>query len=391
MKQYKRVYAAIHLDAFEHNLKCIKNIISPDTNIIAVIKMDAYGHGAVKFAELMETLDYVWGYAVATLDEAIILRNNGIQKNILVLGYTFPEQYEDLINYQVRPAIFSMDMARDFSNAAQRLGKTIPVHIKIDTGMSRIGYQVSEEAAHEIAQIVQLPHIMVEGIFTHFARADEIDREFTEFQLNQFTSMIHMLEERKVSIPIHHCSNSAAILNAKEANMDLVRAGIILYGLWPSEEMETISRDVDLRPVMELKSHIIHVKELEPGRVVSYGGTYEVTEPRVIATIPVGYGDGYARSLSNKGYVLIHGQKAPICGRVCMDQFMVDITDIPDVKVGDLVTLLGKDGSERITMEQLGSESHRFNYEFACDLGKRIPRVYYYQGKVVGSKDYFEE
>ena len=389
MKQYKRVYAAIHMDAFEHNLKAIKRCINPYTRIIAVIKMDAYGHGAVKFAELMDTYDYVWGYAVATLDEAIILRNNGIKKDILVLGYTFPEQYEDMISYQVRPAIFSMDMARDFSNTAERLGKTVPVHIKIDTGMSRIGYQVTQEDADEIAQIAELPHIMIEGIFTHFSRADECDKTFTNMQIRNFKKMVQMLKEREITIPLHHVSNSAGILDVKEANMDLVRAGIILYGLWPSDEVHR--ENVDLRPVMELKSHVIHVKNLEPGRLISYGGTYEVKEPRVIATVPVGYGDGYARSLSNKGYVLIHGQKAPICGRVCMDQFMVDVSDIPEVKVGDLVTLLGTDGDETITMEQLGKESNRFNYEFACDLGKRIPRVYYYQGKVVGSKDYFEE
>lgn len=389
MKQYKRVYAAIHMDAFEHNLKSIKNCISEDTKIIAVIKMDAYGHGAVKFAELMDTLDYVWGYAVATLDEAIILRNNGIKKEILVLGYTFPEQYEDLILYQVRPAIFSLDMAVEFSNTAERLGKTIPVHIKLDTGMSRIGYQIDETSADEIAQIASMPNIMIEGIFTHFSKADEADKSFTKDQLNRFMQMVDLLAERGITVPYHHVSNSAAILDVKEANLDLVRAGIILYGLWPSDE---VNKDgVSLKPVMELKSHVIHVKDLEAGRQVSYGGTYEVTESRKIATIPVGYGDGYARSLSNKGYVLIRGQKAPVCGRICMDQFMVDVTDIPDVKVGDLVTLLGRDQDECITMEQLGDASNRFNYEFACDLGKRIPRVYYYQGNVIGSKDYFEE
>lgn len=389
MKQYKRVYAAIHMDALEHNLKSIKKCICPDTQIIAVIKMDAYGHGAVKFAEVMETVDYVWGYAVATIDEAVILRNNGIKKHILVLGYTFPEQYEDLITYQVRPTIYSMDMAVEFSNVAEKSGQSIPVHIKIDTGMSRLGYQVNEEAADEIAQIAKLPHIMIEGIFTHFSRADETDKTFTNQQLNAFLNMVKLLEDRQLQIPIHHVSNSAGIINVKEANMDMVRAGIILYGLWPSDEVN--KDNIDLRPVMELKSHIVHVKPLEPGRVVSYGGTYEVKEPRMIATIPVGYGDGYARSLSNKGYVLIHGKKAPVCGRVCMDQFMVDVTDIPEAKVGDLVTLLGKDKDEVITMEQLGALSCRFNYEFACDLGKRIPRVYYYQGKVIGSKDYFEE
>ena len=389
MKQYKRVFAAIHMDALEHNLKEIKRVIKPDTQIIAVIKMDAYSHGAVNFAELMEDMDFIWGYAVATIDEAVILRNNFIKKNILVLGYTFPEQYEDMITYQVRPAIFSLEMAQQFSEVAEHMGKTVPVHIKLDTGMSRIGYQITEEAADEIAQISRLPHMILEGIFTHFSRADETDKTFTVKQLNAYLHMINMLKKRGVEIPLHHVSNSAAITDLPEANMDLVRAGIIIYGLWPSNEVQ---KDViDLWPVMELKSHIVHVKTLEPGRLISYGGTYEVQKEQKIATIPVGYGDGYARSLSNKGYVLIHGKRAPICGRVCMDQFMVDVTDIPNVKVGDEVVLIGKDGEEEITMEAIGELSGRFNYEFACDLGKRIPRVYDYKGRITGRKDYFEE
>lgn len=389
MKQYKRVFAAIHMDALEHNLKEIKRVIKPDTRIIAVIKMDAYSHGAVNFAELMEDMDFIWGYAVATIDEAVILRNNFIKKNILVLGYTFPEQYEDMITYQVRPTIFSLEMAQQFSEVAEHMGKTVPVHIKLDTGMSRIGYQITEEAADEIAQISRLPHMILEGIFTHFSRADETDKTFTVKQLNAYLHMIDMLKKRGVEIPLHHVSNSAAITDLPEANMDLVRAGIIIYGLWPSNEVQ---KDViDLWPVMELKSHVVHVKTLEPGRLISYGGTYEVQKEQKIATIPVGYGDGYARSLSNKGYVLIHGKRAPICGRVCMDQFMVDVTDIPNVKVGDEVVLIGKDGEEEITMEAIGELSGRFNYEFACDLGKRIPRVYDYKGRITGRKDYFEE
>lgn len=389
MKQYKRVYAAIHMDALEHNLLEIKRVIHPDTKIIAVIKMDAYSHGAVNFAELMEQMDFIWGYAVATVDEAVILRNNFIKKNILVLGYTFPEQYEDMINYQVSPTIFSLDMAKEFSDIARKLGRTVPVHIKLDTGMSRIGYQITQESADEIAQIAKMPHMILEGIFTHFSRADETDKAFTQKQLHAYLHMIDMLKERGVEIPLHHVSNSAGIIDLPEANMNLVRAGIIIYGLWPSDEVKKVN--IDLKPVLELKSHVVHVKTLEPGRVISYGGTYELEESRRIATIPVGYGDGYARSLSNKGYVLIHGQKAPIRGRVCMDQFMVDVTDIPDVKVGDLVTLIGRDGAEEITMEQIGELSGRFNYEFVCDLGKRIPRVYDYKGRITGRKDYFEE
>ena len=255
--------------------------------------------------------------------------------------------------------------------------------------MSRIGYQVTEEAANEMAQIAALPHIIVEGIFTHFARADEADKTYAHQQIKLFKEMIGMLEERGLHIPIKHCSNSAAIVELPEANMDMVRAGITLYGLWPSEEVDK-SR-IDLRPALSLVTHVAYVKELEAGRQISYGGTYTTEEKRIIATIPVGYADGYARGLSNKGDVLIHGKRAPIRGRVCMDQFMVDVTDIPDVKCGDKVILIGRDGKEQITMEEVGERSGRFNYEFVCDLGKRIPRVYVHGGEVVGTKDHFSE
>ena len=389
MKQYQRVYAAVHMDALEHNLREIRRLLKPQTKIIAVIKMDAYSHGAVNFAEMMEEMDFIWGYAVATIDEAVILRNNFIRKPILILGYTFPEQDADLITYHVRPTIYSMEAAEKLSETAVSMGRSVPIHIKLDTGMSRIGYQITEEAADEIAAIAALPKIEIEGIFTHFSRADEADKAFTEHQLFEYRRMLDMLSARGIEIPMHHTSNSAGIIDVPEANMDAVRAGIIMYGLWPSDEVHR--ERIDLRPVMELKSHVIHVKTLGEGRLISYGGTYEVHGSQRIATIPVGYGDGYARSLSNRGSVLIRGQRAPICGRVCMDQFMVDVTDIPDVKVGDEVTLLGRDKTEEITMEELGAVSGRFNYEFVCDLGKRIPRVYDYKGRITGRKDYFEE
>lgn len=389
MNKYKRVYAEINLDSFEHNLDEIKRLISPETKIVAVIKMDAYGHGAVQLASLMEKREDIWGYAVATADEAMILRNHRIKKPILVLGYSFAEQYPEMIANDIRPAVFSLEMAKELSDAAVKTGKDAIAHIKLDTGMSRIGYQCTEESADEIAQIAQLPHIVLEGLFTHFSRADEKDKSFTDTQLAAYNDMEKMLEERGVKIPIHHVSNSAAIIDMPKANMNLVRAGIILYGLWPSDEVEK-SR-ISLQPVLSLKSHVVHIKKLGPGRQISYGGTWKTERESVIATIPVGYGDGYARSLSNKGYVLLHGQKAPICGRVCMDQFMVDITDIPDVKIGDPVTLIGRNGEKQITLEELGDLSGRFNYEFVCDLGKRIPRVYEYKGQIIGNKDYFAE
>lgn len=389
MKRYSRVHAEIDLDAIIHNMEAMHANIAEGTQIMAVIKADGYGHGAVEIAEAIDDLSYVFGYAVATVEEGIILRNHGIEKPILVLGYVFPEQYYDMIRARIRPAVFTSDMAERLSFMAGRLEMDCPIHFAVDTGMSRIGYQVTEEAADEMAHIASLPHIVVEGIFTHFAKADEMDKSSTFKQMERFKNMVQMLEQRGVHVPIHHCSNSAAIVDIPEANMDLVRAGITMYGLWPSPEVDK-SR-IELKPALSLVTHVAYVKELETGREISYGGTYMTTKKQIIATIPVGYADGYARTLSNKADVLIHGQRAPICGRVCMDMFMVDVTDIPNVKVGDKVTLIGSDGEEQITMEELGERADRFNYEFVCDLGKRIPRVYLQNGRVVGTKDHFSE
>lgn len=389
MNRYSRVHAEIDLDALLYNMESMHRNISEQTKIMAVIKADGYGHGAVEIAEAIDHLDYLYGYAVATVEEGLSLRNHGIKKPILILGYAFPEQYEDMIRAEIRPTVFTREMAEELSVTAVRIGARCRIHFAVDTGMSRIGYQVNEAAAEEMAQLSTLPHIMVEGIFTHFARADEKDKTSAYRQLTLFSDMISMLRERGLEIPLHHCSNSAGIVELPEANMDLVRAGITLYGLWPSEEVDK-SR-ISLKPVLSLVTHVAYVKELAAGREISYGGTYVTEEKRLIATIPVGYADGYARGLSNKGDVLIHGKRAPIRGRVCMDQFMVDVTDIPDVKSGDEVILIGQSGGECITMEEVGMISGRFNYEFVCDLGKRIPRVYVHKGRVIGTKDHFSE
>ena len=389
MNRYSRVHAEIDLDAIMHNMEAMHRILSPHTQILAVIKADGYGHGAVEVAEAIDGLAYVFGYAVATVEEGLILRNHGIRKPILILGYVFSDQYEDMIRAGIRPTVFTREMAEELSQTAVKLSMDCPIHYAVDTGMSRIGYQVTEEAADEMAQLSTLPHMIVEGIFTHFARADETDKVPTYGQMELFGRMIDMLEERGLSIPIKHCSNSAAIVDLPEANMDLVRAGIIIYGLWPSDEVDR--ERIDLKPALSLVTHVAYVKELPAGRQISYGGTYTTEKTQVIATIPVGYADGYARTLSNRGDVLIHGKRAPIRGRVCMDQFMVDVTDIPDVRCGDRVLLIGKDGKEQITMEQIGELAERFNYEFSCDLGKRIPRVYLRNGRVIGTKDHFSE
>ncbi|MCM1259198.1 MAG: alanine racemase [Roseburia sp.] len=388
MKPYSRVYAKIDLDAIVHNMESMHQNISEQTDILAVVKTDGYGHGAVEIAREIEPLSYLRGFAVATPEEAFILRRQGIKKTVLILGYSFPEHYSQMVEEEIRPCIFSRETADLFSREAKRQGKVMPIHIAVDTGMSRIGYQVCMESVLEIKEIATLNNIEIEGIFTHFAKADEKDKSAAAEQLNLFKKMLDMLEKEGIHIPVRHCSNSAGIAEIPEANFDMVRAGITLYGLWPSEEVSRNS--LDLKPAMEIKSKIVYIKPLKKGRTVSYGGTYQMKRDGVVATIPVGYGDGYPRSLSNKGYVLIHGKKAPILGRICMDQFMVDVTDIKEARLYDTVTLLGKDQGEIITMEELGELSGRFNYEFACNVGKRIPRIFYKNNSRISEKNYFD-
>ncbi len=389
MNLYRRAVAEIDLDAILYNVGQMGQHIAAGAKIMAVIKADGYGHGAVPIGKELEPLDIIWGYAVATAEEAGILRRNGLEKPILVLGAVFPEQYQELVGKEIRPTIYSLQQALGLEEFLSRQGTSIPVHVKIDTGLSRLGFQATQQAAGEVAQIAGMGHIIVEGLFTHFAKSDAKDKSMAIGQMEQFGAMQRMLAGHGVSIPIAHCSNSAAIIDMPEAHMDLVRAGISLYGMWPSSEVQ--KENISLRPALSLKSCIVFLKELEQGRAVSYGATYETSGNQRIATIPVGYGDGYPRSLSNRGYVLVHGRRAPICGRICMDQFMVDVTDIPEAAEGDTVTLVGTDGAETITMEGIGELSGRFNYEFACDLGKRIPRVYKKGGEIVQAKDYFWE
>lgn len=380
MKIQSRIYAAVDLDAVLYNLESMKKNIHRDTKIIAVLKADGYGHGAVPLAREIAPLSYIWGIAVATVEEGMELRRAGISKPILILGYTYEEDYETIVREDFRPAVFKISMANRLSEEAVKAGKTIKIHIKVDTGMTRIGYRDIKKDVPEILAISNLPGVEIEGIFTHFARADETDTAPAYTQLNKYLEFLRELEKMGLSIPVKHCSNSAGIIRIPEANFDAVRAGVILYGMYPSQEVE--KEPVPLRPVMEIKSHIAYIKTVEPGVEVSYGGTYTTQKVTRIATIPVGYADGYARGLSNKGSVLIRGRRAPILGRVCMDQFMVDVTEIPEARELDEVTLLGKDGVERITMEELGEISGRFNYEFACCISKRVPRIYIKNGQV---------
>ena len=388
MKEYNRVYAKIDLDAAAYNMEQMKKRIGGGARLIAVVKTDAYGHGAVPLAEVFEKLDYVWGYAVASLDEGMILRKHGIKKPILVLGCVFPDQYDDMVRNDIRAAVYMEEMALGMAEAARKAGKKAYIHIKTDTGMGRIGFPVSEESADIIERISKLEDIKIEGMFTHFAKADETDKTYTYDQHRKFMWMKEQMEKRGVEIPYYDCDNSAGIIDFPDMKHDLARAGISTYGMYPSEEVN--QNAVDLKPVLSLVSHVIFVKTVKPGTSISYGGTFVAPEKMRVATIPVGYGDGYPRSLSNKGTVLIHGKRARILGRVCMDQFMVDVTDIPDVKFMDQAVLIGEDQGDRITVEELAGLSGRFNYEFVCCLGKRIPRVYTSGGKIVKQADCFE-
>lgn len=372
MRNNGRITAYIHLDAVAANFETMKKNLDDHTKMIAVVKADGYGHGAVPIARKVEAYDYLCGFAVASVEEGIELREAGIRKPILVLGYTFEEDYEVMIEYEIQPAIFTLEMARAFAKAASNKNVCAPIHLAVDTGMSRIGLPDTEEGINTACAIHEIKSLQIEGVFTHFAKADEEDKGYTQMQMDRFARFCDELNHLGIHGFLRHCSNSAGILEIPRAHMDMVRAGIIIYGIYPSDE---VSREQKLEPVMELKSHVVYIKSVEKGTSVSYGGTFVADKTMRIATVPVGYGDGYPRSLSNKGSVLIRGKRAPILGRVCMDQMMVDVTDI-EAEMLDEVTLLGRDGNEIITADELGALSGRFPYEFVCDISKRVRRVY---------------
>lgn len=386
---YSRVEAIVHLDRIEQNLENMRKNLKKTTKIIAVIKTDGYGHGAVEIGRFLEPKEYIFGFAVATVEEGIVLRKHGIQKPILLLGMVFPEQYAKVVEFGITATVFQVSMAKDLALEAERQGRVAKVHLKVDTGMGRIGIVPSQNTLEVVKKMYYFTGLKWEGIFTHLARADETDKRTALAQIQLFQNFINELEQEGITFPLHHCANSAGIMEIPESDLDLVRAGISLYGLMPSEDVDM--KKLDLHPVLELKTRIAYCKEVDAGTPISYGGTYVTTKKQRIATLPIGYGDGYPRSLSGKGYVLIHGKKAPILGRICMDQCMVDVTDIESAKEGDEVTVIGRDGGENLSMDFLGELSGRFNYEFACDLGKRIPRVYYYKEKKTGTKDCFSE
>ncbi len=371
----------IDLDAIAANFDAIQ--AKTQVPVMAVIKADAYGHGAIQVARLLEEKCAFFG--VSSMLEAMELRRAGLTTPILILGHMPTHAYPAAITEGIRPTIFSWEDALLLSQAAQNAGITAPFHFGVDTGMSRIGFQATEDAADLCAKIIALPGLKAEGLFSHFATADCADLSRSQRQAALFDDFYAMLQKRGVEIPIRHMNNSAGLMNF-DAHYDMVRSGIVLYGMYPSTEVSP--HLLPLKPALQFLSRVTHVKTLPAGREISYGGTYVTTKETTVATVPVGYADGYRRSLSGKFYVLIHGKKAPILGRICMDQMMVDVTGIPDVRVNDRVTLVGKDGGEEITMEQIAEAAGSFNYEFVCGISRRVPRIYVSGGKTVHSVHY---
>ena len=386
MKDYYRVQAEINLDAIYNNIKRAKDIISNDTEIMAIIKADGYGHGSVAVAKTVDEL--VGGYGVATVEEAVELRNAGINKMILLLGVTHVKQFHTVVKYDIRQTIFRYEDAYKLNEEAKKQQKKAYIHIKLDTGMSRIGYPIDDNSLNEIKKIYMLEDVVVEGVFTHFACADEADKTSANRQCSLYNEFVFRLEKEGIDIPVKHISNSAAIIDMPYANKNMVRSGIMTYGLYPSSEVN--KNNLKLEPAMSIKTHITHIKMVKEGVGISYNSTYVTDKETKVATIPVGYADGYPRKLSSVGKVLIKGQYAPVIGRICMDQFMIDITGIDNVKEFDEVTIVGKDGDNIITVEELAELAGSFNYEFVCDIGKRIPRVYYRNGIKVGTFDYYD-
>ena len=381
----KRTWAEVDLDAIAHNMREIRKITNPDSQIMAVVKADAYGHG---FMEVTKTLleNGADRLAIAVLQEGKQLRSRGVTVPILLLGAAMENDIEDIINFEITPNVFSYDFAKAISYEAEKKEKVTKIHIKLDTGMSRIGYVVSEEniaIIDEIVKISKLPYIEIEGIFSHFSTSDEYDESYTRLQFKRFMNVVNALEERGVHIPIKHICNSAGIMMYPEMHLDMVRPGVILYGLYPSDEVDK-SR-LDLIPAMTLKSKITYVKEVEAGRGVSYGKVYITDKATKIATVPIGYADGYLRKIAENGEMIVNGVKVPIIGRICMDQCMIDVTDVHNIERGDEVIIFGREG---ITMDDVASWLDTINYEVSCVIGKRIPRIYTKNGTVVKVLNY---
>ncbi len=384
-REHRPLWVEINLDNLASNIRSIKSLLKPGTDYISVVKADGYGHGAVEVAKTCMECG-INRLAVAMLDEALELRNAGIKCNILILGYTPSNMADTIVENDISQTCYSYELAKALSDAGCRLGKTAKIHIAVDTGMGRIGFQPSFDDALIVKEISKLPNLKIEGIFTHFAVADEKDKLYTKEQFKKYKAFLDILKSLKVDVGIKHVGNSAEILDLPDFNLDAVRPGIIQYGLYPSDEV-TKSK-LDLKPVMSVKANIIHVKEVEKGTSISYGRKYITTRKSKIATLPIGYADGYTRLLFGKARVIINGKYAPVVGTICMDQCMVDATEAGDVKIGDEVIIMGSDGNISITAEDIASQLGTINYEVVCMFSKRVPTVYIKNGKVYKVKNW---
>lgn len=371
-KFFERTYASVDLEAIRHNIKEEMGVVRPGTKIMAIVKANAYGHGAIPVSKAL--YDLVDGYGVATAEEAIELREAGIDKMILILGYTPIGWYDKIIEYDISQTVYTVEMAKALQKEGMQRKKQARIHIKLDTGMGRIGFLPTRESLLEVKEIAAMSFVRIEGLFTHFARADEGGPEAAQKPFEQYQRFSGWLSDEGIEVAVHHVSNSAAIIDFPEANLDMVRSGITTYGLYPSE---MVSEDViHLEPAMQWKSCVSYVKTVPKGYSIGYGGTFTADREMRIATVPVGYADGMKRTLSNRGRVLVLGEYAPITGRICMDQFMIDVTDIPGVKEGDIVTIFGRDGDKSISVEEIAETAGSFNYEFVCSITGRVPRKY---------------
>jgi len=378
---FDNTYVKIDLDTIDANIDAIRARVG--TDVMAVIKADAYGHGAIQVARLLQ--DKCSFFGVSSILEAMELRRAGLYNPILILGHTPVSAFPALVQAEIRPTIYHYEDALALSNAAVREGKTAAFHLAVDTGMSRIGFQATDEDADICAEIAKLPGLFAEGLFSHFATADCADLSRAQRQAELFDAFYEKLVARGIQVPIRHMNNSAGLMNF-DNHYEMVRAGIVLYGMYPSDEVDPSL--LSIRPALQWLSRVTHVKTLPAGREISYGGTYVTTKETRVATVPVGYADGYCRALSGKFHVLIRGKRAPILGRVCMDQMMVDVTDIPDVQLNDRVVLVGRSGNEEITVETIAAAAGSFNYEFICGISRRVPRIYSRSGKTVHSVHY---
>ena len=376
--KFHRSFARIDLTAIRNNFESLKALLKPGVKTMAIVKANAYGHGAVRVAKTLENLaDY---FAVADIQEALELRDNGIKNPILILSYTSTYHYEELIGNEIIPTVYSLEDAIKLSQTAVEMSRKAVIHIAVDTGMNRIGLKDCDESADIVKKISTLPNIEIEGVFTHFACADCKDKSFVNVQKQRFDKFVSSLEDRGLDIPIKHCCNSAATIDC-DSHYDMVRMGIALYGLYPSDEV--MKEKVALKPAMEVVSRIIHIKDVEPGEGIGYGHAYVTPEKKKIATVCIGYADGYNRAFSNNGCVLVNGKRAKVVGRVCMDQIMIDITGIDGANVGDQVIIMGEQKGSIITAEELGEMCGSFNYEMICTFMPRVNKIYYENGKML--------